>query len=419
MPAKNPAKFWRSLPTVRQLEDGTRVREWVNDETGERRIIEVGQTPQTQPNAIAPVYADETEEAEDDEPETAEERVIAMIGGASDLPAEATLKVYRRRADSAKLDWCMDMQPREFGTATYEILRRKYGAGEYEIRLYGPNPNNRGRTGLLAAESVGIAQPLDEDPTPAAQSQNLDRVFELFTAQVTRMQEENRQMIAQIVSQREDPMKSFAGNLALMAQVRDLFGAGQRSSIAELVDGIKELKGAKSLIGGDEGDSEPGMMQIGAQLLDVLKASATAQSAAPLPVVTAPQAMHHFSQPAQPSQTVAPAEQPAEHGTDMNVMELIRVKAFATRLEKRVKSNERVESIADFVLDDAPDIVIDTLILPEWFDVLAQFVPDAAMFKDRLSAIRALVLDGLEGENLENQAETATPDPGTVASEQQ
>lgn len=345
----------------------------------------------------------------DDEPEeeTAQDRVFALLRDTRSAQ-NAKVKLYRVNPGTKNLGWCQDYTPDEFENGGFENIRAIWGAGTFEIRMYGQNAS--GKHVCLARSPVEIIAPMAA-PVASAPS-GLEKFLEA-------QQQFNQQLLA-AVTQKKDPVEELRATFGLMTMMREAMGmtgnqAPQKSSIAEIMEAVREMRSvADELVPAKESEADANdPMAIVGKIADLIgKAMQNPQSAALVqqhfPAVQMPQQIAHASAPAAPAAPAEAAAPPADGAADETPLSeeeqvaLLRTK-FAEVLEiaaewASLKKPSRaatacVEAAADIVDELLPDEEsLEMLRGDAWLTMLTAVVPDAAAHGAFLTEVRASLL---------------------------
>lgn len=345
----------------------------------------------------------EHEDVEDDEPEMSPADRIAEMLRAGSAADRATVKLYR--IGSKGEEFCSEYQPEDFENIGFDGIREKWGSGQYIVRLYGTAPGST-RFARRASAHITIAEVKTTALAPQ-QNTELARVFESI--------QKNQEMMLKAITERPpapDPMAEMTKMMTMMTMMREAFGLNQpqqqKSSIGEIVDAIKELQGAKSLIEGKTEEKEETLMGMLPQVLDVIKTGMT-QQAAPaipqqMPVVQLPQSI-----------ATMPIEQPQENEDMINPMAIARLLKDKTQIEKMIAEKAATLDAANWIVDKASEELIAVLVTDDWFDALVTVMPTAkeheAWLKEtREHAMKMLKEDGFFGEDTEESPGVASPE---------
>ena len=208
---------WRVDSTPIEMDGGTFVR-WVNDESAEIRFVPEGMHPTDQPNAerissfdVANVPTELDGESVE---ETAADRVAAMLRMTAD-DERAEIKVYRVVA--GQLEYCAQFSPQEFEDGSFEMLRQRFGAGDYELRLYSINASKK--YGLRSRTKLKIAA--DHSPVNAGMPAGMSQVLETIARGQQQMLDA---MVAMKSAPQRDPMDEMSKMLTMMSLMREAMG---------------------------------------------------------------------------------------------------------------------------------------------------------------------------------------------------
>jgi hypothetical protein len=378
-PRKAVEQEWQAMTEPLALEDGSRAVTWQNQSTGETRIVPFGLHPEQQPN-YQPMQIEQQDEIE----ETALDRVSAMLRLASDAD-RADLKVYRIR--EGQLEYCAQYKPEQFEESSFELLRRRFGAGDYEIRLYAADPvtrrfSCRNRTRLKIADDKAP----EETGLPSGMGQVLGAIAD-----------GQRQMLEALVQMKQtpakDPMEEMTKMLSMMTMMREAMGLNQqsqqKSSIGEIVDAIKELKAASSIIDNEKED-EDNPMKLLPSVLELVKAGVTQpQQPQPtlgvIPPVALPPDMIPPQQPQEPEQGDAELEDDPQ-----NLRGLLQ-----QLLAHRGQEND-IPKAAMFIYEQMPDNIVEIMFSSVWWLALSAAAPEVKPHKEWLKNVRTVAMQLFE-----------------------
>ena len=353
------------------------------------------ETWQLPAGGVATVPALQTPDDYDDDPaedETAVDRLSVLLSSAAGAD-RASLKVYK--IEKGKMVFCDSFSPESFEDGDFSIIRNNFGGGEYELRLYGIHPHN-GKFAVLRKLRIDIAEPAKNSPMLQTANNQNDTALMLqnmmqFQADQNRMLMESIQAIAQ--KPQVDPMQQMRDQLGLMSLMREAMGLNnqtqQKSSIGEIVDAIKELQGAASIVTGKAEEPEDDTMKMLGSITELVKAGMTAQPA--------PQPAAQF-QPVQIPATLQqnPIEQnpqpKTEGAEEMNPLAAISLKINFNKLVTMAKENKPPEIGAELIYEKMPDEIVDFMETTEWFEVLQQFAPEVSTHKEWFTKARDLAL---------------------------
>lgn len=382
-PRKAVEEQWQAMTEPLQLEDGSRAVTWQNQATGETRITPLGLHPTDQPNYQA-ALVEEPEEIE----ETAVDRVSAMLRLAGDAD-RADLKVYRVK--EGQLEYCAQYKPEQFEESSFELLRRRFGAGDYEIRLYAADPATR-RYGVRNRTRLKIADdrigPEESAALPNGMSQVLGAIAD-----------GQRQMLEALVQMKQqpqkDPMEEMTKMLSMMTMMREAMGlnnqAQQKSSIGEIVDAIKELKAASSIIDNEKDNDEDNPMKMLPQVLELVKAGVISQPQAPQPLgaMIPPVALPPDMAAAQLMADPEPEAEDDPQNLRGLLQQLIAIRGQENDIPKA----------AMFIYEAMPDNIVEIMFSQVWWLALSAAAPEVKPHKEWLKNVRTVAID------LFNQAE--------------
>ena len=299
---------WRQVSEPLEMANGIMAIHWRNGETGQTRIVPAGIHPEDQ---ALESYAIKTMEEDEPIEETATDRVAAMMSGAG--PDErAEVKVYR--INSGQLEYCAGYKPDEFESGNFDLLRDRFGAGVYELRLYATNPTSK-KFAVRQKLRVTIVEEKSQTTTGGLGS-GMSQVLQTIA-------QGQQQMLEALVSIKsapaKDPMEEMTKMMSMMTMMREAMGLNQpqgreKSSIGEIVSAIRELRGAADEIAPPQDKEPDGLMSVLPKMLELVSKGQQSQQeaaqAAHFPPVQLPASFQAPAQP-EPQQAPQPQEQPA------------------------------------------------------------------------------------------------------------
>ena len=344
--------------------------------------------------------------------ESAEERIARELR-AEGADKGAALKIYRIKPDNSRA-WCADISPAEFETSGYELIRRRFGPGRYELRLYAMTPTAAGMRYVVRAKpEIELA----EDAAPSADAPGLPAPYGAAPASgaVEGLASVLREMVAATQRQHEailraiesarppaiDPMANLRQTVELMGLMRAAMGVGASapaSPISEVLAAVRELRGAaQELVPRDE--PEDPLTAALPRVLDLIQAAQRPTDAA-LPAVALPAGLSYAPNaehgapvpsavPAPVSSAVpAPAPAPAPAAADPGEAELR--EAFAV-FGRHVQAGN-IEAASEQLYEFIPDEFLPMLGDASCIDALIAQAPELAAHRAALESVRIRVL---------------------------
>lgn len=313
------------------------------------------------------------QQEEDDFEESATDRVATMIR-AHNGDDRAILKVFRVIGPN-KYSACCDYSITEFEDKSYSLIRRDWGAGEFQIRLYGVHPQ-RGNFGVLAKENINIEKMLSE---PASQSQP-SVPSELATVLASMADAQNRMLAA--LTERPapvDPMAQMMQMFTLMKTMKEALGPSEntgKSNISEIVQAMREMREVSEEFGPKAAEPQDPLLAALPGMMELIKG---AQKPAEAPIQFAPVSLP----PMVAAQSLATSDPQAHQQaiTDASANAQLDLPAMLRQLVTMAKANVAPEDVAPIVYQMAPDELFTVLRDPTWFDALSGFMPEAGAFK--------------------------------------
>ena len=388
---------WRQVSEPLEMANGVMAIHWRNTETNQTRIVPAGTHPDDQALESYTLQAPEAPQEE----ETATDRVAALLqvaGGAD----RAEIKVYRM--NSGQMEYCQGFKPSEFEEGNFDMLRDRFGAGEYQIRLYAEHPVHK-KMCVRNSVKIKIAENRMDVTTTGGLGSGMAQVLQTIA-------QGQQQMLEALVSIKQapakDPMEEMTKMMGMMSMMREAMGMNQpqgreKSSIGEIVSAIRELRGAADEIAPQ--DKEPdGLMSVLPKMLELVskgqQSQQEAQQAVHFPPVQLPPS---FQAPAQPEPQEQPQAQPqTQEESDMKMFTAIKLKSYLKTLIDLAVKKTPVDTAAEFVYEKIPDELIEIMALDNWFDLLSFVAPDVKDHKEWLQQVRDTALAMFE--EAENEA---------------
>jgi hypothetical protein len=348
--------------------------------------------------------------------ETATDRVASMLAGINGLD-RAELKVYKLNQGS--LEYCQGFKPEQFEEGNFDLLRDRFGHGEFELRLYATHPQTR-KFGIRSKLRVKMSE-----VNKTAMSDNLPSGLAQVLGTIAQGQAQMLDALVQMKQQpQKDPMEEMTKMLGMMTMMRQAMGMdGQQSragsSISEIVGAIRELRSAADEVSPQREEPET-MMAMLPKVLDIVsagmnKGSAQAQPEQPQefqPVQLPPSFAQAQAQPhPEPQPQPEPKPNPTNEDDMANPLVIIKLKAYLKTLTDMAVALTPVDKAADFVYDKLPDDLIEIMLLDNWFDLLSGFAPAVKPHEAWLRQVRDKAMTMFEIED-EDEGETSEPKVG-------
>ena len=378
---------WRQVSEPLEMANGIMAIHWRNGETGQTRIVPAGIHPEDQ---ALESYAIKTMDEDEPIEETATDRVAAMMSSAGG-DDRAEVKVYR--INSGQLEYCRGFKPDEFESGNFDMIRERFGAGVYELRLYATNPSSK-KFAVRSKLRVTIAEDKSETNSGGNLGNGMSQVLQTIA-------QGQQQMLEALVSIKsapaKDPMEEMTKMMSMMTMFREAMGLNQpqgreKSSIGEIVSAIRELRGAADEIAPPQDKEPDGLMSVLPKMLELVSKGQQSQQEAAQAVHFPPvQLPASFQAPAQPEPQQQPQEQPqpaTQEESDMKMFTMIKLKSYLKTLIDLAVKKTSVEQGAEFVYEKIPDDLIEIMALDNWFDLLTFVAPDVKEHKEWLQQVR-------------------------------
>jgi len=341
--------------------------------------------------------------------ETATDRVASMLAGINGLD-RAELKVYKIKDGS--LEYCQGFKPEQFEEGNFDLLRDRFGPGEFELRLYATHPQTR-KFGIRSKLRVKMSE-----VNRAAMNDGLPSGIAQVLGAIAQGQSQMLDALVQMKQQpQKDPMEEMTKMLGMMTMMRQAMGMDNQpragSSIGEIVDAIRELRSAADEVA-PQRDEPESMMAMLPKVLDIVSAGMGKgqPQAQPEPEeiqpVQLPPSFYQQPQPQQSNEQVpvppaAPAPQPViqdqkpQSEDEVNHLKYIfKLRAYLSALVDFAVKLAPAETAAQFVVDKLPDELIEIMELPNWFEQLAHVAPEVKKHEEYLRKVRDLALSMID-----------------------
>jgi hypothetical protein len=364
-------------------------------------------------------------EIPDEIEETATDRVASMLAGINGLD-RAELKVYKIKDGS--LEYCQGFKPEQFEEGNFDLLRDRFGHGEFELRLYATHPQTR-KFGIRSKLRVKMSE-----VNKAAMTDSLPSGLAQVLGTIAQGQDRMLDALVQMKQQpQKDPMEEMTKMLSMMTMMRQAMGMdGQQrsgSSIGEIVEAIRELRSAADEVSPQREEPET-MMAMLPKVLDIVSAGMSKGQPQAQPE---PEAFHPVELPpvfaqapqqsqAQPEPQAPPAYQPNPEPEPTQTTPqseeqmqfgkyLFKLRAYLSALVDMATKAIPPEKTAEFVVDKLPDELLEIMELPNWFEQLAAVAPEVKNHEVYLRQVRDLALGMLEFEDESENDLKINPDP--------
>lgn len=387
-----------------------RVPAVLDHEPAQSRVVGLYREPDTgAPEADAP-------------DETALTALLSTLHGDDDSKVSVFQVIDAAGRRMPKPVWLFHCSPQDFMSNGWAEIQNEYGAGSYNVRVYGRDPS--GQTNYYVCLSnetwpIGAprksSQPAATLAAPAAQV----NIAEQIAAALRPIMDAQSAMLNAIVqgaNNRTQTLEEFkmlasilrpTGELAVVAPPKD--SLGELEKLMGTLQRIRELM--------PESDSAPadavtvavkeGIGVVG-QFIDAWKTQA---ASAPAPVaLPAPAA------PAQQQSNLAPQSQsaaPPGGAEDMNLREMQRMLNKLAVLIDAAANGEEPDGYAEMVYQTVPDDVLEEMKTnPQWHAKLAAFKPDVGKYPEWFAKLGALVLEIDREESVNDEPDRLAAPPG-------
>jgi hypothetical protein len=347
-------------------------------------------------------------EIPEDFEETATDRVASMLASINGME-RSELKVYKIK-DGA-LEYCQGFKPEQFEEGNFDLLRDRFGPGEFELRLYATHPQTR-KFGIRSKLRVKMSE-----INRAAVDNHLPSGLAQVLGTIASGQERMLDALVQMKQQpQKDPMEEMTKMLGMMTMMRQAMGMDNQpragSSIGEIVEAIRELRSAADEVSPQREEPES-MMAMLPKVLDIVSAGMGKGQAQPEPQEIAQvQLPESFYQPhpqtqqssdpvpqapaAPTPQPVVQDQQPQTEDEVNHLKYIFKLRAYLSALVDFAVKLAPAETAAQFVVDKLPDELIEIMELPNWFEQLSHVAPEVKKHEEYLRKVRDLALSMID-----------------------
>jgi len=304
------------------------------------------------------------------------ERIAALLDGITDTES-VSIRLYRRVPNSSNLPWCQNYSPEEFKSGDFEMIRRDWGAGEYQIRVY-----EAGHRGMKSRFDFSI-EARAGNPIPVSGGNT-----ELAT--ILKSMQESQAAMLTALSQRPDPMAQLQQTAELFKSLGLVGGAAAPAApapspletVTQMAGMFRAMKDLSGEINPPKETDPDNPMSMLPGIIDVVKLAMGNRGNDAAPILALPGSIADAQAPmieAPQPNPVAPAESDAGdpdqlESKQMQLVEML-VRNYLSRLLKLAAANKPATDGGRFLFDELPDEFLDQLGAENWFDQLADFDP--------------------------------------------
>jgi len=283
---------------------------------------------------------------------------LAELGSDPD-EVHVKIGVYKSLPGKGKVAWLFDTLPDEMPDIKLRI-RNQYGSGDYEFRIY-----KNGRIFKRCRFCVEV--PTRPEPTTQPQNSELSSILHMMLEQQNKQAEEFK---ALIVGLNNKPQVSMVDNLGpmigLMLQAKQLFSQPPQNNGNQIDMLLKGVELAKE-IGGGGGESS--MLDVVRDLLkspilgEAIKLGASSQQGPQRPR----QEPQHPRQSPPATMLTAPSQPTPAHTPKQEDPPVLNISQYLIRAQidmliNAAKRGDPPDLVAQQVLDNAPDSVLENYI---------------------------------------------------------
>lgn len=277
---------------------------------------------------------------------------------------ESNAKVFVYKIDKAtKLEaFAFETSPAEFATGGLTEIGKRYGGGEYRIRVYAD-----GR--ILTHKRIAI---MEQKEMPQSAPVNIAADLQgLFAQQQSAMLEGFKMLAESLKPAPQPPAPTMLEQMETFARLQSLMGGNQRQPGPDFGQLLDILKQGMEM---GRGAGEQSMLDVlmrgietfGPAITEAVKTGAVNQ---PAPMMHAPAPA--IAAPVPAIQTAAPTNE-----DEMGILRNAMLKQAINFLVKQAEAGNDPDTYANMVLDQMDENALkDFVNRPDWLEFLAQFNP--------------------------------------------
>jgi len=349
--------------------------------------------------------------------QTAEDRLIEMVQAQlgespGEIPGKVTIK--KMNPDNAnKYEWVDSMLANEFQEKSIHYIAANYGAGEYEIFVYGVGGKIASRHKIPISAAAGILR-----KTPAEESSpEMRGAIEAMQATMKAVQE-LAAIVAAPKTEVVSPVQTRAEMLQEFAMMKEIFGGSQEKT--EPVNPFEMIKSMGEVMKDlNPGEGDPTLVdqitkfaeKFGPYIEQAISASKAAPGAPQLPAgaelsTPYPEALRRPAVPQVHPGAPTGAPQPTEDNAEMFQKQLINY--YLNLFVDSAANDEGPEPYAEMIINKVPhEMVQDWLTKESLADELAKFNPAVLNHKKWFNELREILVTILAEIAAEEKAEIA------------
>jgi hypothetical protein len=334
--------------------------------------------------------------------DTDEDRLASILAEVGQGGGEGFVSIWKVSEQSKKLEYVDRRDTGEFEANGLPYLSKQFGAGDYELRIYGSNKR------LVARPRVTISK-------AAAQAHHgaLSHGTGADMAGLVAVMSEGFQQLGNLIvkaQSQSQPGNSRTDILNELRTMKEIFGGNAQSNPVEMFTQLATV--FKSMQ-----PREPGEGSAFLDLIDrfspIIMDAVKNQQSLPAPAVlpaTVPAASAGNPQPAQAAQSqLTPEQRGAKEMSFQLKMQLTYLCAQANR-------DSDPGPFAEIIADQIDEQILTGLVNdPNWLEALSKFHPGVKQFPEWFDELRTLVMEAMKPEDLpteDNDVINARNSPG-------
>lgn len=330
--------------------------------------------------------------------QTQDEALQDVLNQLDESEGTARVIVYRSSKDRGSNDsYCGEFTP---GNFSLEEIRRKFGGGEYRVRVLG----NRGRIKANKRINIEAIQNENINVAPVVAVQNTDKLAEIMANGFAQLG-----LMFQNQQNHQPPAPNRREMLDELLVFKQLFSGNENQQPAQtdpLTTFLKGVEFAKAVTPREPGATDSDVMmglldKFGPVIANAVLSGNNQQSNDNQNVPAIPAIPLSPAKSIQNEQRINTVDSvvtnnPTNNGDDMNVMQTAMLKQSLNFLCMKASSNSDPVLYADLVIDNIPEDQLTVFIgRNDWLSHLAVFEPKVKDYQEWFNQLKQAVTEVL------------------------
>jgi hypothetical protein len=305
--------------------------------------------------------------------QSAEDRIAAILAEVGQGDAQGLVSIWKLNDQTKKLEFVDRRGTDDFEESGLPYLAKAFGAGEYELKIYGPDKRLHSRLRVnIAKVAAAVAA-----NNPVAGNSDVSALVKVMA--------DGFQQLGQLIAQSRPPVETRAQMLQELVQMKQVFG-GESKGADPMAMFTQMLTLAKQLQPRDVSDGPGLFVDLADRFLPVVMEAVKGHQAAPgaaPPAIAAPN-----PNPQQPQRQQLTPEQ--EGAQKMSFQLRMQLGFLCMQAARDLDPAPYAALIVDQV---SPDVLNQLVNDPNWLDALAKFHADVRKHPEWFEELRQLVIE--------------------------